>query len=68
MNPVIFSTRWTARVRDFFCVFCGLPVNVPAARTVIVTDSKGIPETLNVLVIVSVKPSAERKRPRRKAG
>lgn len=41
------------------------PIN---QRTVIVTDRKGIPETLNVLVIVSVKPSAERKRPRKKAG
>jgi len=41
------------------------PIN---ERTVIVTDSGGIPESINVLLIVSVRPNENGRRRRRKAG
>jgi hypothetical protein len=42
------------------------PIN---ERTVVVTDDRGVPEHINILVVVSIKPSTSGKaRPRRKAG
>ncbi len=39
------------------------PIN---ERTVVVTDKNGVPEHINILVVVSIKPSANGRR--RKAG
>ncbi len=41
------------------------PIN---ERTVVATDSKGIPEHINMLVVISVKESPESGKKRRKAG
>lgn len=41
------------------------PIN---QRTVVVTDSKGVPEHINILVVVSIRPSERKPGKRRRAG